>query len=387
MNQLGIDGRIAQANGRLKAARLRVQIERRGDWLYCRGTFPPKPGSDRAVPYQQRIRLGCPATPIGIREAEHKAKEIGAALIREKFDWADYQADKCAPVQVAADAIAQFEQHYLANGGTLTTWKGDYLKGLAGLDLNKPITPGDLQRAIEATAPNTRSRKRAVMACTALGKFAGLDVNFNKLAGNYSPRHPTPRDLPSDVEIVEFWQSLTNPAWQWVFGVIAAYGLRPHEVFRIDFDRLANGDRVLHVGENTKTGERLVWPFYPEWVDSFNLVTPVLPKIKTDRSNEAIGHSATAYFKSRGMVFPLYSLRHRWAVRSLEFGLPVELASRQMGHSVDIHTQVYHHWITEDVHQRVYDRIVNHPDRPRSPIQPQLISHLSAGKPQTFRYR
>ncbi|OIP78088.1 MAG: hypothetical protein AUK48_02410 [Oscillatoriales cyanobacterium CG2_30_44_21] len=47
MAEIDIDGRIAQANGRLKSAKVGIAIARQGDRLYLRGTFPPKPDSDK----------------------------------------------------------------------------------------------------------------------------------------------------------------------------------------------------------------------------------------------------------------------------------------------------------------------------------------------------
>jgi hypothetical protein len=36
--------------------------------------------------------------------------------------------------------------------------------------------------------------------------------------------------------------------------------------------------------------------------------------------------------------------------------LDISLAARQMGHSVQVHTNIYQRWIDEDVHQKVFDR-------------------------------
>ena len=42
-----------------------------------------------------------------------------------------------------------------------------------------------------------------------------------------------------------------------------------------------------------------------------------------------------------------YGLRHAWAVRTIFYDLPDTVAARMMGHSVSLHTQTYHHWITK----------------------------------------
>ena len=60
-------------------------------------------------------------------------------------------------------------------------------------------------------------------------------------------------------------------------------------------------------------------------------------------------------------------MRHAWAIRTAIFGWPVELAARQMGHSVDMHTRTYHRWLSREHQQRVYDLLVNRPDRPYAP--------------------
>ena len=49
--------------------------------LWVQGTFPPKPGSDRPLPYQQQISLDIPASEEGFRRAENEARLIGVELV------------------------------------------------------------------------------------------------------------------------------------------------------------------------------------------------------------------------------------------------------------------------------------------------------------------
>ncbi|MCY7275975.1 MAG: hypothetical protein LH702_20115 [Phormidesmis sp. CAN_BIN44] len=79
-----------------------------------------------------------------------------------------------------------------------------------------------------------------------------------------------------------------------------------------------------------------------------------------------MGGRVTQAFKRYGFVKP-YNLRHCWAVRTIEFGLPVELAAQQMGHSLKVHADRYHAWISDDVHQRAYDAAMQRPDLPLAP--------------------
>ena len=83
-------GKIAQCNGRLKAAGVKVRIEQDGKSLRLRATLPPKPGSHRQTWYQQRIypRLG--ANPAHLKLAEKEARTIGALIAQNRFDWSPY---------------------------------------------------------------------------------------------------------------------------------------------------------------------------------------------------------------------------------------------------------------------------------------------------------
>lgn len=51
------EGRLAQANGRLSVANVGASIGVKGNRLYLRSTFPPRPSSSKEQPYQQRLFL------------------------------------------------------------------------------------------------------------------------------------------------------------------------------------------------------------------------------------------------------------------------------------------------------------------------------------------
>lgn len=178
-----------------------------------------------------------------------------------------------------------------------------------------------------------------------------------------------PRDLPSDRAISEWRDRITDPHWRWAFGVMACYGLRNHEIFHIDLEKLSES-AVLHLIEDEngggKTGGRKIWAVYPEWYERWNLGEVALIPRVTAKNNKDLGHRVNKGFARFGFRKP-YNLRHAWAVRTIEFGLPVELAAIQMGHSLEVHTEIYHHWIPDDVHQRAYDALMRRADRPIAP--------------------
>jgi len=164
------------------------------------------------------------------------------------------------------------------------------------------------------------------------------------------------RDLPKDELIEKLWEKIPNKSWNLVFGLMATYGLRNHEVFFCDLSSLTNfGDKIIRVLNTTKTGEHQVWPFHPEWVEKFELSKlgenpELLPNIKRDlkiTTLQNIGKKITDQFKRYSLQIKPYDLRHAWAVRTIFYDLPDTVAARMMGHSVSLHTQTYHHWITK----------------------------------------
>ena len=364
MEQNQIDGRIAQANGRLKSGKVGISIQRQGDRLYLRGTFPPKPDSDKKAPYQQRLALGFHANPLGVKNTEAEARKIGALLDCKDFSWLPYLSDRIV-TQTCSDWVEKFEKDYFTrrdrNPKTETTWKRSYLEVLKRLPIDQPLSPEILKNLILGTAPDTRSRQNYAMVCNAIAKFANLETDFSLYSGNYSPKKATPRDLPTDELIQETYYKISNPAWQWVYAVLATYGLRPHEVFLLDLE-----DIPIATVTDGKTGARRVWACYPEWVDTFSIKNVCLPAV-TGKANVNLGERVGKAFKRYGVPFTPYDLRHCWAVRSLEFGLDISLAAQQMGHSAKVHSDLYHHWISDRHHQKAYDLLMQRSDRPKPP--------------------
>lgn len=373
---MDVDAKIIQINAKLKIANTGVTLEKIGNRLYLKATLPPKPGKTKRS--QQRIALKLYANLDGIKRAEAEAKKLGALLALKEFDWSDYLAAEAPPEILTNNTIAKliedFERNYFIrrkkNNKSLTTWRGDYLLVLRRLPPEQSLTEEILINTIKQTTPDTKTRKRTCMVLAAIAKFAGLESstidNIRSYSGQYSPFHVAPRDIPSDELIALWFHKIESPAWRWVYGMAATYGLRNHEIFRLDLNRLRHGSYIVSVLQG-KTGSRLVWPCYPEWVDEFDLFNVQLPPLSLDRSNSSIGGQCSHYFHSINLPFGLYDLRHAWAIRTLEFGLDITLAAQQMGHSVAVHTQLYHRWISEKHHQRAFELLMKRENRPRCP--------------------
>jgi integrase len=173
------------------------------------------------------------------------------------------------------------------------------------------------------------------------------------------------RDLPDDRLIVTSFERIPNPAWQFVYGLMATYGLRNHEAFFCNCSALtqASQEPTVWVQATTKTGAREVWPFHPEWVDRFQLRDGSLPRVGTDLTTttlQRIGQSVTRQFRRYELPFSPYDLRHAWAVRTIHFGLPDTVSARMMGHSVAIHTRTYHQWMTRRDQQLAVTAALQH---------------------------
>ena len=374
---------LLQVNTRLKMGGLGLQIEQRGNRLNLRGVLPPRPGSDRLRPYQQRLPLKLPATIEGLKQAEQEAKIIAAQILQNTFDWQRYQIHLTIP----RSGLSHWEQQYQAfeefffaqpqrsarAASTRTTWNSAYRPYLAKLgtilqEHPSLSLPEGIYKTIRSFDYESRSRQLCCTALSAFADFLQLDLPqpLKKLAGSYHGGKAHSRQLPSDREILLWYDRIPNPQWRFVYGLMATYGLRNHEVFFSDYSALRQGDpeATLQVLDTTKTGEHEVWPFLPDWVDRFDLRTLQLPNLNCDLSTttlQAIGQRVTRQFRRYNLPFSPYDLRHAWAVRTIHLGLPDTVAAKMMGHSVMIHNRTYHKWITRRDQQRaVHTALSNH---------------------------
>ena len=267
--------------------------------------------------------------------------------------------------------VKELESDYFSrrarNSKTETTWQTDYLRVFRHLPQDEELSSEILKALVTDTLPDTRTRKRYCIALGVLARFSGLEINLKFYSGSYSFKSACRRNLPDDLEIVAGFEQVKDPAWRWVYGMIAVYGLRPHEVFCLDYQRIEAGNPALKV-LGGKTGERLVFPFYPEWLEQFDLRTVMLPRV-SGATNSDLGHRVAQAFRRFKLSFRAYDLRHCWAVRTLEFGLELPLAAQQMGHSTRVHTEIYHAWISEKVQQKAFEALLAQPTRPRAPFR------------------
>jgi len=363
---------INNVNDKFATQGSKLKIEKRGEKLYIRGSLPSK--EDKNNFKSQRISLGLKADISGLEEAKKKLQLINLQLELNQFDWINWIVNPNKK-EIKNDfefpnRLNQFEEFFFKeskseylNSTRKTTWRSSYKPYLKRvLNIYSENDSEDLekifQKTLESYAEGSRSRKQCATSLSVLAKFLEIKLpeDWKLNSKGYGLNKAGFRDLPTDEVIEKIWAKIPNKSWKFVFGLMATYGLRNHEVFFCDLSSLSSfGDKIIRVLPTTKTGEHQVWPFHPEWVEKFELSKlgqnpGLLPNINNDLKNttlQKIGKKITDQFNRYSLQIKPYDLRHAWAVRTIFYDLPDTVASRMMGHSVSLHTQTYHHWITK----------------------------------------
>jgi len=359
---------LKAANERMKRERYGVTIRRRGDRLYLRATLPPRPDSNKTEAHQQDIALTVYANPAGLKRAIVDARKLSADIATwERFDWADWGVFPKLDTRTVGEWLKDYEAQYFSenerNGGSETTWKKDYKQPILNLPQDEPLSAEMLLVGIYDKEANSRSRKRFYDAYRRLAKFAGLDVEFGKnLRGNYSASSVDHRDLPSD-ELIEQWHDrIPSHEWRWVFGVIAACGLRNHEVFHVDLEAIQETPLIWVKESKTVPHYALSCP--KRWWREWMLHNAIMPDTPNKSTNEFYSNKVSQYFGrdlaravGERMPFGMQDLRHRWSIRASEAGIEPEFAARLQGHSNEVHTETYQRHTDEQVFLRILKKL------------------------------
>lgn len=360
------------ANAQLKRDKTGVSIWNRGGTLSLRATVPPKPDSGKVKSSQQYIALGVYANPAGLRRAIAEAKRLSADLTLTRFDWANWGWTPKVEQRTVSDWVQAFERQYFSererNGKSETTWSKDYKQPFAKLPQSARLTASLLLEGIKAKEPDSRPRQRFCDAYSALAKFAGIPLDAGKLRGNYSPKKVNPRNLPTDEEIRAWRDRIPRPDWQWVYGCVAAFGLRDHEAFLIDLETIKKSP-LIYITDG-KTGPHYAISCPVSWWEEWRLFEPLIPPVTARKSedgsyrHEDYTHRCGQYFRRdmpEKMPFGLQDLRHRWAIRSSEMGIPSEFAARLQGHSHAMHTGTYQRHMDEQVFAAILKTLQSNP--------------------------
>ncbi len=360
-----IEALLNKANVKLKAGNVGLTIYRRGSKLSLRGMLPPKLGQTKKS--QQTISLDVYANRHGVQRMESEAKRISGLLALDRFSWTEFVKPKDRPAQTLGEWVEKFEADYFSKRSrtekSIQTWKTEYRDIYNRVSLDALLTKELLLELVLQSLPDTRTRLKLCIAASALAKFAIIDLDLSDYKGNYSPQSVEPRDLPSDKQIFEWYDRMPEKhGWKYAFGLMAAYGLRNHELFHLDLESLLKAPGHLTL-LNGKTGGRKIWCLYPHWWEQFELyqIDRPFPQV-TGENNSALGQRVTQAFRRYGFYKP-YNLRHAWAIRTIQYNLPVEMSAAMMGHSVEVHCQIYKKFLTDAYYEKIYKLFISNRDR------------------------
>jgi integrase len=147
-------------------------------------------------------------------------------------------------------------------------------------------------------------------------------------------------EVPTDQQVISWVERSGAAAWH--FGMMATYGLRPHE---IEGATLVERD-YCQVQEGTKTGFRTVVPVPREWVERFSLRDQRLRPTagSTGDRPDRVAKWLSKELKRLDLPWRPYALRHAYAGRLWRVGgsrLDIYTASRLMGHTPQQHARTY----------------------------------------------
>jgi len=220
---------LKKLNDRLQEALSPVRVRLKGKNLALRATLPNKlvHGIGRR---QYDISLKLPATKDGLKRAEREAHKLAQHLAENSFDWKLYINPRHDPQQKPiAQLVEDFRSDYtrthrLEDRTWDNTWAGTFRK----LPQDVPISEALILAVVHSTPQDSRNRELVCQRLQRLSDFADMGMDLSAYHGDYEPE---PRDIPNDELIVEWCDRVPNEAWRWVYGMLATFGLRPHEAF------------------------------------------------------------------------------------------------------------------------------------------------------------
>jgi integrase len=301
--------------------------------LYLLGTVPRRDGSPGLQ--QTRIALKLDDTPVNRRVAAKQLQTLERQLATGTFEWS-YWLDQ-SDGTTWRDAIAKLHRARVVLGRTSeTTWEINYMGRLRQIPPASLVTTESMAKALQRYDRSTCSYKELWYLLKQLANLVGVPF----------PELPVPTygqaqlvAVPTDEEIIA-WVEGAGPA-AWYFGMMATYGLRPHE---IEGATLIEKD-YCQVADATKTGFRTVVPLPREWVERFNLHDRRLRASGVEGERpDAVSKWLHKHLRRLGLPWRPYALRHAYAGRLWKQGgsrLDIYTAARLMGHTPQQHAKTY----------------------------------------------
>ena len=366
---------IATINDTLRQDRVAVTLHKRNESLTLR--YSDLDGKRKEVSPKQ-----ISFTRNGVENARQCATQIWSALVGGYYsdEWlrsSIYLKGKAKPKDLLwNDVLANWGDRWLSvRAGDKNSTDRQKAVTLAGyktqlrlIATESPTMVFDakfITRALAAHEEGSNNRFRCREILSVISNLYGLTYNYKGIG-----RRPEPKDriLQTDEEIVEIFNSFPAialkprsvkelvPHYQWYFGILATYGLRPQELFAIDLNLSFKPETAYWVKldesltDGLKTGDRWVAPMHPHWVELFDLVNPK-PRSFTFTDVEKKSRTIARYFVINKIPCKPYDLRHDYGIRLRREGIPVSERADSMGHDPATHMKQYQRHI--DIQSRI----------------------------------
>lgn len=303
--------------------------------LYLLAKVPRRDGTTGLA--QTRIALKLDDSAVNRRVAARQLRTLEQQLERGTFEWG-YWLDEETQAITWREAIAKLHRARVILGRTgQTTWEVNYMGRLRQISGGSACTTASMAKALERYDRGTCSYKELYYLLRHLSRLVAVPFPEVPIP-TYNQAQPV--EVPTDAQIIEWVQGAQEPA-RWYWGMMATYGLRPHEV---EGAQLIERD-LCQVQEGTKTGFRTVVPLPREWVERFGLRERRLRLrlAEVDRP-DAAGKWLSVQIKRQGIPWRPYALRHAYAARLWREGgnrLDIYTAARLMGHTATQHAKTY----------------------------------------------
>lgn len=373
---------------------------------------------------QKNVGLGAiPVSAKGIEDAEKIAQLVTGHLTANAFNWDWFNrligkdTSEKAKVLTCREMIEEYKKHYFKERKNNKNINHDWYASCRQIEkildnLDKPLSLPLIRQIIDLTENNTPSRTKLLNGLVGFLKYFDI-LDYKKIIKDYKASNkpkPSKRSVPNDNQIIKVYETgftphakctdrnrYRYPQWQFLFGLLATYGLRIHEAWHIaNWDKpvtLKNGDwitvdinedeeisvqrdaedliipaildpnnkkHILCIKHDTKTGYRMAMPLSPEghnWMEEFNLLQPFnLPNIKNplgipgqNKGSFNCSDKTCKWFSKHQYGFTPHALRYACNHRGHHSGYNPKVLADSLGHSLQMNSDNYLRYMSDDV--------------------------------------
>ncbi|MDJ0687694.1 MAG: hypothetical protein QNJ41_04215 [Xenococcaceae cyanobacterium MO_188.B32] len=415
---------IDEANERLK------QIGKHGKRAIIK--VAPKPNKPISAQFslhgkQTQRGLNLSLNRANLTKAEEICTLITSQLVANTYtdDWLDSLLGKEKPIEqekmlTCGEMLEIYKKHYFKqrkkNKAPKSTWLTNYrhIEKVMLFHSNESINLQIIREVIDSTENDTLGRAYHLSGLANLLSYFD-NKEFKQVIKRYKKENnpkPKKKYIPSDNEITYTYQFGFEPKkncakrylyrysqWQFLYGLLAVYGLRVHEAWNIknwdnpvtfkDGDYVAitddtddieseneigefsyhrikekivvpaildpnNEEHLLCIGHETKTGYRVALPVSPhghssncQWIKEFNLIQPLnLPDIENPLQRNiqdifSCSYKANHWFRRHKYGFTPHALRHAYNIRGHNLGINHKALANSLGHGIIMNSTTY----------------------------------------------